>query len=347
MLKGKALGGAGDLLRSLSLNITAPVTGAPRDIDLESRSMLPAFNAMKKVARQSGERIFIFDTTSCEWKDVSKTLFNVSFKKVTSSGCIEFAIVSGDDRLKDRLSVTLWTQPEAFLQATSPTAPVKRIPADANVLSAAKHQPIILPDPIDAVFTWVNSADPDWQALYRQHAPSADLDRDRFDQTDELKYAIRAIDTFAPWIRTIFVFSNCKPPNWFRQTDRIRWIDHSEVIPADYLPTFNSHAIETFLHRIPGLSEQFIYFNDDFFLNDFVRPTDFFTPYGLSVSRLEPYGAVPYLEALSTDGAAEEWQCAAVNGSRLLSRRFAGRARQLHRHAPYALTKGRFRASGK
>src|SRR5699024_9004422 len=49
-----------------------------------------------------------------------------------------------------------------------------------------------------------------------------------------------------------------------------------DYISKEYLPTFSSHPIELNLHRIDGLSERFVYFNDDVFLTKEVEKEDFF-----------------------------------------------------------------------
>ncbi|WEJ12935.1 stealth conserved region 3 domain-containing protein (plasmid) [Sinorhizobium sp. K101] len=191
-------------------------------------------------------------------------------------------------------------------------------------------------EPIDVVYTWVNADDPAWRDLIAPYRDRIKVDHDRFVQYDELKYSIRSLFTFAPWVRKVYIFTNCAPPEWFLPSDRIQWVKHEEVIPKAYLPLFNSHAIETFLHEIPGLSERYIYFNDDVFLSGAVRPTDFFNAYGQSVSRMETSGVLTHLEQRVEAGTAEEWQCAAVNSAKLLFKETGVFPLRLHRHAPHA-----------
>ncbi|WP_341643305.1 hypothetical protein [Thauera sp. SDU_THAU2] len=121
--------------------------------------------------------------------------------------------------------------------------------------------------PPDIVQTWADAHESAWRDLVSPYKDIGRIDPDRFEQTDgELKYSLRSV-AFRPWARRIHIFSNCAPPDWFRETDRIRWVRHEEVVAETHLPLFNSHAIETFLYEIPGLTENFIYFNDDFFLS--------------------------------------------------------------------------------
>ncbi|WP_415184115.1 hypothetical protein [Phaeovulum sp.] len=104
----------------------------------------------------------------------------------------------------------------------------------------------------------------------------------RFKSRDELRYSLRSIFDYAPWVRNIFIVTNGQVPTWLDvDHDRVRVVPHREIIPAEYLPTFNSHVIESCLHRIPGLAEHYIYFNDDVMLLRAVKPTDFFTENGL------------------------------------------------------------------
>ena len=195
--------------------------------------------------------------------------------------------------------------------------------------------------PVDAVYTWVNHEDLDWQALYRaargegRAAAGSDFDAiSRFHNNDELRYSLRSLDRNARWLRRIFVFSNCPPPDWLRSDHpRLTWVRHEEVIPPEFLPTFNSHVIESFLHRIPDLASQFIYMNDDFFVLRKVEKTDFFSENGLSYSRLESYGVVSG-ERCESD---PDYLNAARNSAGLIREAHGFSATQLHQHVPYSL----------
>ena len=86
---------------------------------------------------------------------------------------------------------------------------------------------------------------------------------------------------YAPWVRTIYIVTDDQVPDWFKGNDRVKIVSHREIFPdPTVLPVFNSHAIESCLHRIPNLSERFIYFNDDVFLGRPVTPADFFDANG-------------------------------------------------------------------
>ena len=140
--------------------------------------------------------------------------------------------------------------------------------------------------PVDVVYTWVDGADPDWQRAKAEalHAADAEsfiqdaVDEARFADNDELRYSLRSLEQYAPWVRKIWIVTAGQTPAWL-DTDnpRVEIVDHRQVWPdASDLPSFNSHAIEANLHRIPGLAEHFLYFNDDFLLARPVNPEHFF-----------------------------------------------------------------------
>ncbi len=323
----------GALLREVSLPITARATGVDADIDLQATSWAGVLNACKKACMRTGSELYILGEAG-EWLN-SEFLNKRGLPTVTDSGVIELAIVR-DGMLLDRVSVNLWRKVAESWQCTSTRAPVKKTSSLDGFINVDQQLDAKI-GPIDAVYTWVDSSDDEWQSLFSCYASAESMDPDRFSQSDELKFSIRSLFTYAPWVRKVFIVSNCAPPAWFKASSRLVWIRHDDVIPEKYLPLFNSHAIETFLHEVPDLSEQYVYFNDDMFLAGMVSPTDFFTPYGMSVSRLERSGVVTHLRELISSGGAEEWQHAAVNSANLLQSETGIFPTRLHRHVPYAL----------
>ena len=139
---------------------------------------------------------------------------------------------------------------------------------------------------IDFVITWVDGTDPKWLAeklrtlqetdfSEAQKTDSSDL---RFrNDFDFLRFWFRGVEKFAPWVNQIFFVTYGHTPNWLNLAHpRLKIVRHEDFIPQEFLPTFNSHTIENHLHLIPGLSEYFVYFNDDFYLLKATKPTDFF-----------------------------------------------------------------------
>lgn len=106
-----------------------------------------------------------------------------------------------------------------------------------------------------------------------------DLVASRFADNDELKYSLRSLERFAPWVRKVYIVTNGQIPSWLNlDCPRVAIVTHEEIFPnKSHLPTYSSPAIETHLHRIRGLSQRFIYLNDDVFFGKEVWPEDFYT----------------------------------------------------------------------
>lgn len=145
---------------------------------------------------------------------------------------------------------------------------------------------------IDLVYLWVDGNDPAWQAkrnatIGKPEEKSAVNCEGRYADNDELRYSLRSVELYAPWIRKIFIVTDNQVPRWLDTSDpRIRIVDHKEIMPAESLPCFNSSVIEHFICRIPDLSERFLYANDDMYINRHVTPEMFFASDGLPVIRL-------------------------------------------------------------
>lgn len=138
---------------------------------------------------------------------------------------------------------------------------------------------------IDFVYLWVNGNDPKWLAKKNAFLGIVDSTPDnckaRFSDRGELRYSLRSLELYAPWIRRIFIVTDNQVPEWLDTTNpKVQIVDHTEIMPSECLPCYNSALIEQFLHNIPGLSEHFLYANDDMFFNRPVQPQDFFTPDG-------------------------------------------------------------------
>lgn len=134
---------------------------------------------------------------------------------------------------------------------------------------------------IDLVYLWVNGNDPKWIA--KRIACIGELSqreencKGRYVNNDELKFSLRSVEKYAPWIRRIFIVTDNQIPEWLETSHpKIQIVDHTEILPAECLPCFNSVVIEHHLHRIPGLSEHFLYANDDMYINKPVTPETFF-----------------------------------------------------------------------
>lgn len=135
-------------------------------------------------------------------------------------------------------------------------------------------------EPIDFVIIWVDGSDEKWRAekaKYDGSAAGASDSEVRYRDWDNLRYWFRGVEEFAPWVRRVHFVTWGHLPKWLNtESPKLNIVNHRDYIPEKYLPTFSSHTIELNLHRIDGLAEQFVYFNDDMFLTAPAKPEDFF-----------------------------------------------------------------------
>ncbi|MBD3944155.1 stealth conserved region 3 domain-containing protein [Nocardioides ganghwensis] len=191
---------------------------------------------------------------------------------------------------------------------------------------------------VDVVYTWVDGDDEAWLAARDERitglggTPSARASgASRYRSRDELRYSMRSIHLFAPWVRRIHLVTAGQVPDWLDTShDRVRVVDHREILPGSALPTFSSHAIETRLHAVPDLADHFVYVNDDVFLGRPRRKEHFFAPGGQYAAFVADHRAVglpgtddrPYLSA-------------AQNNRRLLADAFGVTLTHTMMHSPH------------
>ena len=161
---------------------------------------------------------------------------------------------------------------------------------DRRLVPAARLQAVR--EPVDVVYTWVDGTDPAWQAE-RERAeaglpagavnPNA-LSASRFLGHDELRYSLRSVEMYASWVRHVHVVTCGQVPGWLdTSSGRVSVVDHRDIFSdTSALPVFNSHAIESQLHHVPGLADRYLYLNDDVFFGRPVAPELFFEGNGLS-----------------------------------------------------------------
>ncbi len=133
---------------------------------------------------------------------------------------------------------------------------------------------------IDFVITWVDGSDPVWQAEKEKYVPGQQnnsASSNRFRDWGLLRYWFRGIETYAPWVNHIFFVTCGHYPEWLEiDHPKLTLVRHEDFIPHQYLPTFNSNTILLNIHRIRGLQEHFVIFNDDMYLIRQTVPEDFF-----------------------------------------------------------------------
>lgn len=252
------------------------------------------------------------------------------------------------------VEVQFWeTSPQGDLVAPNRNAYTDRIPREIDTVEIevdgveARTLPLMAAPtvtecrfPVDVVYTWVDGNDPAWNAAREQRLAEvtdstmrtrASSGRARFMDRGELRFSMRGLHLFAPWVRRIHVVTAGQVPPWIDPSHpMVNIVDHRDLLPPDALPTFNSHAIESVLHRIDGLAEHFLYFNDDFFVGAPTRPERWFGPAGTTavfLSRrlvgLAGQDDLPYLNAAATN-------------RRLLHGAFGATTVHTLAHAPYA-----------
>lgn len=133
---------------------------------------------------------------------------------------------------------------------------------------------------IDFVITWVDGNDPKWQKekeSYMDGKYKKMNQADRYRDWENLKYWFRAVEENTPWVNKIYFITEGHLPEWLNTDyEKLVVIKHSDYINEAYLPTFNSNVIELNIHKISGLSDLFVNFNDDMFVNKPLSPDDFF-----------------------------------------------------------------------
>ncbi|KAL4165288.1 hypothetical protein KRP22_004017 [Phytophthora ramorum] len=179
-------------------------------------------------------------------------------------------------------------------------------PASHSNIGGVQASDFLNYGPIDVVYTWVNGTDPRWKAekefwhkhwiasltgqplpVWGQEAEVKGKDDsnsdNRFRDNEELRYSLRSLEKYAPWVRHIFVVTDGQIPSWLDiESPKLSIIKHRDIFSNEsHLPVFSSPAIEWNLDNVPGLSDMFLYFNDDVFLGSPVRPEDFVSQAGV------------------------------------------------------------------
>lgn len=148
-------------------------------------------------------------------------------------------------------------------------------------------------DLIDLVYCWCDSNDENFQREKEELAKKFNVDSNannkcRFIDNDELRYSLRSVEQNAPWINQIYIITNKQVPHWLNLNHpKIKIVDHTEIMPKEALPNFNSNAIEHCIKNIPNLTEKFLYANDDMLITKPVLPEFFFNKQGYPINRFD------------------------------------------------------------
>lgn len=145
---------------------------------------------------------------------------------------------------------------------------------------------------IDFVFPYVDNTDSNWIQTYeeccKKYHIGCNVNDVRYRDYDTLKYLLRGINKYLPWIRNLYIIveQESQVPEWLNR-DNVKIVYHKDIIPEKLLPTYNSGTIEMYLKNIPELSEYFIYGNDDMFPVASMTKSDFFDEDGLPKLMME------------------------------------------------------------
>lgn len=171
---------------------------------------------------------------------------------------------------------------------------------------------------IDIVYLWVDGNDPVWRQKRqtsldlltienRSHIAKYGNVEGRFRDNDELRYSLRALERYFPDCGHVYIVTDAQTPTWLKTSTQITVIDHKDLIPADKLPTYDSANIESYIHRIPNLSERYFYLNDDVFFGTPVDLNHWFHDDGIYVGWSDD--ALVLGEALQPEATALENAC--------------------------------------
>jgi hypothetical protein len=189
----------------------------------------------------------------------------------------------------------------------------------------------------DAVYTWVDDAWPGYMDLLRKYSSTRhDLNPNRTrDNLQILKYSLRSLDNFLPWIRRVFLVT-CRPqvPSWLNRRT-VCVVHHDEFMPGVHLPTFNSFAIVAHLHRVPGVARRFVYVEDDRIFGRPIELSDFFDSEGRPIV-YEALRATPRARRQSARRLSP-WNLALAHSNALLDERFGRKRRGQTKFAPLAI----------
>lgn len=150
---------------------------------------------------------------------------------------------------------------------------------------------------IDIVYCWCDGNDPDFRKrknyfLEKENMP---YDEDsvgelRFFDNEELRYSLRSLEMYAPWIHHVYIVTDRQVPKWLNTSySKVSVIDHSQIMPKKIIPMFSASVIERHIVNIPGLSEFFLYANDDMFFGKPISSGFFFSDLGKPKVYLKPY----------------------------------------------------------
>lgn len=193
---------------------------------------------------------------------------------------------------------------------------------------------------IDIVYMWVDGALPGYaelQSRYAQTRFDTDPARTR-DNLDLIKYSMRSVERFVPWVRKIHILTmRPQVPSWLdTASGRVQVVHHDVVMDPGYLPTFNSLSIVSHVHKIPGLSDTFIYLDDDILFLSPVSRDDLISPEGRHYVFQDRHWAPHYRTPAERRGQ-KPWNLALSASNGLLDGLYGAARRRQVNHVPLVI----------
>jgi hypothetical protein len=180
------------------------------------------------------------------------------------------------------------------------------------------------------VYLWVDGSDREYKKRYSLLVNSRNRDN------DDLKYSLRSLETYMPWWKgKLYIVTDNQCPSWLMLNDNIIIVDHKDIIPENFLPTFNSHFIQRYVHNIEGIEDNFLLFDDDFILNNSIEPADFIKD-GILINKFND--GVISLDNLNI--RSNLWKASVFQTMNILKDKLNDNFDKLYiNHSPYVLSK--------
>ncbi|OQS03144.1 paladin [Thraustotheca clavata] len=193
------------------------------------------------------------------------------------------------------------------------------------------------------VYTWVNGSIPCYRESRKKFGGENAIGGSRDREIGELKYSIRSMQKFMPWHEgNIYIVTPGHIPNWVNlDHPRIKVVNQEDLFPEyakSFLPSFNTHVIEQFLYRIPGLSDFFMQINDDYIFTSHVGPHEFFTCDG-GIRLLHEPGLISHEPPTENKGI---WVSSVLNTQQEMDLRWGQEDRYFIKHAPFIYSRRAF-----
>lgn len=170
----------------------------------------------------------------------------------------------------------------------------------------------------------------------------------RFSDNDELRYSLRSLTMYAPWINHVYIVTDRQIPKWLnKDCKKVTIIDHSQIMPKEIIPCFSASVIERYIVNIPNLSEHFLYGNDDMFFGQPITPNFFFREEQKPIIFAKVYEKFSHIDSMDDFNKkyklVSSWMKTNMNSWEMLYKKYGERKFLVLAHTIDAYTKSLFR----